>query len=207
MSFEIYEAIVVRNTDLELSTTLNGAVFFQCDQLLEDAEYPVPAQPLFPHEYFSVPDIGDLIEIEIDLSLSEPEPRWRCVVLNIDDELPNVFKNNYPKVKGIRTKSGSYLIFDDTLGSESITLFHKSGKKITFDNLGNLLEESVDHTLSASGDIKLGSSGASENLILGNVFSTLYNAHGHIGNLGSPTGIPIVPMGATELASKTFTQL
>jgi hypothetical protein len=41
--------------------------------------------------------------------------------------------------------------------------------------------------------IELGK-GASENLVLGNSFLTLFNTHTHIGNLGAPTSPPITPM-------------
>ena len=59
----------------------------------------------------------------------------------------------------------------------------------------------------ATQNIKIGSSGATENLVLGQAFKTLYNAHTHIGNLGIPTGVPQVQMSATQLASRCFTEL
>lgn len=58
----------------------------------------------------------------------------------------------------------------------------------------------------SSGDIKIGSAGASENLVLGVAFQTLYNNHAHIGNLGILTGTPVQPMTAAELSQRNFTE-
>lgn len=55
--------------------------------------------------------------------------------------------------------------------------------------------------------IKLGSDSSSEPLVLGDAFKTLYNAHTHIGNLGAPSGTPMVPMSASEVSTKSFTEL
>lgn len=71
---------------------------------------------------------------------------------------------------------------------------------------GDRTHTAANHTLDSSGDIKFGSSGAAENLILGLQFQILYNAETHIGNLGIPTGVPIVPMTVAQLASKVFTE-
>ena len=72
---------------------------------------------------------------------------------------------------------------------------------------GNRTHTAANHNIFSDGDIKFGSAGASENLILGVVFQTFFNAHLHIGNLGVLTGVPTVPMSASELASKHFTEL
>lgn len=54
---------------------------------------------------------------------------------------------------------------------------------------------------------KLGSSGSSEPLILGNIFKTFYNAHTHTGNLGGPTSPPLIPMSSLHVSTKAFTEL
>jgi len=61
--------------------------------------------------------------------------------------------------------------------------------------------------LTPDGKITIGSSGSSEPLILGNVFTIFFNAHTHIGNLGVPTGGPMTPMSASEISTKSFTEL
>lgn len=69
------------------------------------------------------------------------------------------------------------------------------------------LDGSIKILVTPSGKIFLGSAGSSEPLILGTAFSTLYNAHEHIGNLGTKTGPPLVPIGAAHLSAKSFTEL
>lgn len=77
----------------------------------------------------------------------------------------------------------------------------------TMNVTADYLHTAVNDTFTASGNMKFGSSGAAENLVLGIAFQTLYNAHIHIGNLGIPGGLPIVPMGAMQLASRQFTEI
>lgn len=121
------------------------------------------------------------------------------------------------------------LLFDDT--NEIIEFAHFVGTLFKIDKDGNWIETVIkdktitiggdetttttgdrthtaaNHTIDTVGDIKLGSNAAAEQLILGNIFQTLYNAHSHIGNLGIPTGSPITLMASTELASRNFTEL
>jgi len=52
--------------------------------------------------------------------------------------------------------------------------------------------------------IELGQ-GATEAVIKGDTFKTLYNQHTHIGNLGFPTGPPLAPMDPS-LSTHTFTE-
>jgi len=80
------------------------------------------------------------------------------------------------------------------------------GADETVTTAGDRVHSAANHTLTGGGDIKLGSAGASENLVLGIAFQTLYNVHAHIGNLGIPTGNPLQPMSAIELAQKNFTE-
>lgn len=140
---KIYEAVVTRNTDIDLGTQLRGAVFFKCDQLLEDQEYPDPAYPLFMHNWFDVPEIDNLIEIEIDISIEKPQPRWRSIIYNLEDELPEEFKTNYPHRRGIITDKGHMLYFDDKVGNEFVKFMHLIGSGIEIDKLGTWTEEIV----------------------------------------------------------------
>jgi hypothetical protein len=55
----------------------------------------------------------------------------------------------------------------------------------------------IDH----ANTIELGK-GATEKVILGNKFMTLFNSHTHLGNLGAPTGPPITPMTPTHLSQQ-----
>ena len=69
------------------------------------------------------------------------------------------------------------------------------------------IDSGIKIKVSSDGKIYLGSNSSDEPLVLGNAFKTLYNAHVHIGNLGVPTGVPQVPMDATQLSAKSFTEL
>ena len=55
----------------------------------------------------------------------------------------------------------------------------------------------IDH----ASTIELGK-GATEKVVLGNKFMTLFNSHTHIGNLGAPTSPPIAPMTPAQLSQK-----
>lgn len=53
--------------------------------------------------------------------------------------------------------------------------------------------------------IELGAE-ATEAVIKGDTFQKLFNAHTHIGNLGAPTGIPIIQLNGSELSQVTKTK-
>jgi hypothetical protein len=100
-------------------------------------------------------------------------------------------------------------------GSNILYSTEKTGSsiktKISLLPSGDIDMESVDGSIktkiTADGRILLGSDGSGEPLVLGTAFTTLYNAHTHIGNLGVPTGTPIVPMGPSEISAKSFTEI
>jgi hypothetical protein len=54
--------------------------------------------------------------------------------------------------------------------------------------------------------IELGE-GASEPLVLGNLMTTLFNSHTHIGNHGAPTSPPMQPMSGAQLSKKQVKSL
>ncbi|MDP2361599.1 MAG: phage baseplate assembly protein V [bacterium] len=53
--------------------------------------------------------------------------------------------------------------------------------------------------------VELGAA-AAEQLILGNTFQSLFNAHQHIGNVGVPTSTPIAPLTGQELSNTSRTE-
>lgn len=79
--------------------------------------------------------------------------------------------------------------------------------KITLGNDGTTKIELMTALEVICDSIKLGSAASAQALILGNLFMILYNAHSHTGNLGIPTGNPLIPMDSTYLSSKAFTEL
>ena len=80
-----------------------------------------------------------------------------------------------------------------TLAEGDVAVERETGEKIHL----------KDGTITVEGAlIELGE-GAIEPAVLGEKFMTLFNNHVHQGNLGAPTGPPVTPMAATELAEKT----
>lgn len=129
------------------------------------------------------------------------------------------------------SSAGHTIKLDDAKNNESILIKHLIGTGFLIDKDGTLTETIIKdrvtnisgketvtttgdrkhtaakHVIDSSGDIKIGSDFATENLVLGLAFLTLYNAHTHLGNLGAQTGVPSVPMTAAQLASKVFTEI
>lgn len=95
-----------------------------------------------------------------------------------------------------------------------IIITHQDNKRPTIAQGGTVLYSmSSGRTVVAkiellpNGDITIGSSSASEPIILGGVFTTLYNGHKHLGNLGILTGPPLVPMSSSEVSARVFTEI
>lgn len=106
----------------------------------------------------------------------------------------------------------------------SVEIINANGDKIVMLNDGNItfthsakfIINSKDNTeinckdaivncenmiVNHSSSIELGQ-GATEKLVLGDSFLSLFNQHQHIGNLGAPTSPPIVPMTPAQHLSK-----
>jgi hypothetical protein len=153
MAKEIHFAEVTRNTDVEFGTTLRGAVFFKSETFTGGTEYAVPAEPCFPFAgnnkgFFFVPAVGDIIEIEVETDFIEtPEPRYRCGVYSggpNGDDIDELFKKNYPNRLGWVTKSGHFILFDDTDGEELLQIGSAlAGTSLKFDFEGSWFEECV----------------------------------------------------------------
>jgi uncharacterized protein involved in type VI secretion and phage assembly len=87
-------------------------------------------------------------------------------------------------IRLIKSRSGHTIVLDDTSGSEKVTVTDKNG---------NTVELSSDGVLIKSTAIKIGSSGASEGLVLGDALMQLFNSHTHPTGVG-PSGPPTQPM-------------
>jgi uncharacterized protein involved in type VI secretion and phage assembly len=87
-------------------------------------------------------------------------------------------------IRLIKSRSGHTIVLDDTSGSEKVTVTDKNG---------NIIELSSEGVLIKSDAIKLGSSGASEGLVLGDAFMQLFNQHTHATGVG-PSSPPTQPM-------------
>lgn len=165
---QLHIGTVTRNTDETLGSELRGAVYFESATLTGGKEYPEPIQPCFPFAakdagMFFVPDVGDVIEVELDVDNPDyADPKYRCGLYSTEDDIDELFKINYPKRSGWTTKSGHYFVFDDTDGKEMLKLGHALlGTSLTFDATGNWLEEIVrskvtnilkDHNIDIAGN-------------------------------------------------------
>lgn len=155
MALEIHEAIVTRVEDDDLGLEIRGAIFFEAPTLLEDQEYPIPAEPCFPFVskasetdngnqntgsagFFWVPKPGDFVEIMLDDSVSHPNPVYRCMFYNNVNDLSRDFKKNYGNRLGLKSNSGHILLFDDTKGQRTINLEHTFGGRLNLDDKGNI---------------------------------------------------------------------
>ncbi|MCP4664709.1 MAG: phage tail protein [bacterium] len=87
-------------------------------------------------------------------------------------------------VRLIKSRSGHLIVLDDTGGEESIRIEDKHG---------NVVELNADGVTVTSDAIKIGSSGASEGLVLGDAMLELFNQHTHPTGVG-PSGPPVEPM-------------
>lgn len=153
---ETYPAVVTSNEDPEF----RGRIRVACAALMGDEESELPhwVEPIFNWGWFYIPDVGELIEIEVTTSSDEDEsfeqfsidnlsPRWRGDRFYGNEEgespspIPNDFSTNYGKRRGFATPGGHILIFDDTDGKRSVSLTwtNESGDQslMTFDNDGS----------------------------------------------------------------------
>jgi uncharacterized protein involved in type VI secretion and phage assembly len=98
-------------------------------------------------------------------------------------------------VRLIKSRSGHEFVFDDTPGGEKLTIVDRSGNTIEMTSSGIVIKAQA---------IKIGSSGASEGLVLGNALMTLFNSHTHPTGVG-PSGPPTQPMTTGQHVSTKHT--
>lgn len=162
-------------------------------------EYPEWIEPVFVPGWFSPPEPGDQVEIEVpeggDLVEFAHEIRYHGRVFDESNIPPDDFKQTEDKVhrRGYFTKAGHLLMFDDKSGSEQITLKHANAMLLTITTDG----------------IFIGSEGASEPLVLGALWKTLESSfldafinHFHATGVG-PSGPPEDPIKTTVTNLKT----
>jgi hypothetical protein len=87
-------------------------------------------------------------------------------------------------VRLIKSRSGHKILLDDTSGSEKVTVVDKAGNEVELSSSGVVIKSSA---------IKIGSSSASESMVLGDALMTLFNSHTHPTGVG-PSGPPVQPM-------------
>lgn len=138
---ETYPAKVTMNQDPEQ----RGRIKVACSGILgdEETELPMWVEPVPAWGWFFVPDIGEMVEIEVvsgstedeqagQASIDNPDVKWRGnrYYGNEEGEAPTPvnddFKINYGKRRGFATPAGHTFIFDDTDDQRSISLSWKS---------------------------------------------------------------------------------
>jgi len=158
-----YLARVVSNQDPEK----RGRVKVSCYDLIgAEQEIPDWVEPMLDWGWFYVPDVDEIIEIEVllgtgrdtrslETSLSNLNIKWRGgrayggEMTDAPRPVPDLFKVNF-KRRGIATPLGHILYFDDTPGKQEITLSWSDGgtppvySSVTVDKDGTILLSLVD---------------------------------------------------------------
>jgi len=160
MKLEKYDAIVTSNSDEEY----RGRIKVACAGLLgdENAELPDWVLPKFDWGWFHIPDVGEIVEIEVASDSDTDEIFGQSTIDGLDiywtgkrhwtDEetygenesrpIPADFIDNYGKRRGFATPSGHIIYFDDTNGEQKIHISWRQNEKtafLTFNEDGSIL--------------------------------------------------------------------
>lgn len=214
ISKETHIAVVADNQDPEK----RGRIKVRCLGLLGDDETVIDwwIDPCFDWGWFYVPDLNEQVEIEVtnksdtdeyngQAFIDEPDMRWRGKRFYDQENtaVNDVFKENYGKQRGFSTPSGHVVMFDDTEGSEKISISFKGGNIKIDINEDTISIQNENTQIDVSSDkIQLGE-GTTEPMVLGNKFKTIYDAHTHSTAMG-PSGPPVVPLPSDNLSAKVF---
>jgi len=142
---ETYDAVVTSNADDEK----RGRIKVSCPDLVGDLDdeligLPMFIEPVFDWGWFVVPDVGEIVEIEVVVTSDQDEsfmqatldglrPRWRAkrhytaeegLEDNHEVRLPHsdFVSENYGKRRGFATPFGHVLMIDDTESAPRIQL-------------------------------------------------------------------------------------
>lgn len=176
--------------------------------------------------FFSVPKLGSIVSVKFDNgNLYHPEYFFHQKISEeVKAEIENSYDNAHIIVYDTVTSGSIKIFFTEAKGlmldyqqtqiniknDKSVLIQTSSGDskvEILDDGTMNITQKKdinitankviIDH----SSTIELGK-GATEKVILGDKFMTLFNSHTHIGNLGAPTSPPMKPMTPGELSQK-----
>jgi hypothetical protein len=132
------------------------------------------------------------------LQLEDADGHESVLVYNATGELLLVMDGH-----GIRItdgKRGHKVALDDS--GVTVTDGVNSGNKLVMDSSGITVNGPGGAVVIGTSGVSIGGSTATEPLVLGNSLITLLNTHTHLGNLGAPTGPPVVPIPPTVLSTK-----
>lgn len=135
-SIEKYTATVTVNEDPDK----RGRVKVSCPALVgdEDGELPMWVEPILDWGFFAIPDVGELIEVEVTTGLDYDESFLQASIDNLDikwrgvrfygnesgdapTKINDAFTANQ-KTRGFATPLGHYVIFDDTEDTPVVTM-------------------------------------------------------------------------------------
>lgn len=138
IQYERYIARVTGNEDPDK----RGRIKVVCPDLTgyEEVELPDWVDPLLDWSWWLIPDIDELVEIEVLVSADEDELPFQSAIFDpvvrwrgkryyggADTEAPRpvpdlMTESNYPKRRGLFTPNGHALMLDDTVGDEQVQL-------------------------------------------------------------------------------------
>lgn len=140
-----------------------GAVKVGMPELGGD-EYPEWIEPVCPAGVFFHPEVGDTVAVDMpegeDVTEFSEEVRYLGKLIAETEGYPDNFKTNYPYRRGLQTKGGHALIFDDKSGSEEIKLVEgKTGNYVSITGKGEIkignVKAGSEIVMSASGAITI----------------------------------------------------
>lgn len=181
---------------------------------------------------FSVPKLGSIVSVKFDHgniyhpeyyyhqklsdeALAEIENSYaNAHIIVYDTVTEGALKIFFTEEKGlmfdykktqINIKPDNSVLIQTASGNSKVEILDDGKMNVT--QKGDITIKSdgkviIDH----SAAIELGA-GASEKVVLGDTFMSLFNSHVHIGNLGAPTSPPTAPMTPTHLSQKNVKTL
>lgn len=105
-------------------------------EILGNEEYPEPLEPWLPPGMFSLPQIGEQVEVILPHDANGPEAGlvdypefafWRAVLIDDEGGIPSDFETNYTERRGIFTPGGHILFFDDNANAPLVELRTSGG--------------------------------------------------------------------------------
>lgn len=149
ITWESHDAVVTNIEDDEKS----GKIKCSCVSLLgdEETELPMWIPPVLDWGFFFIPNVGEIIELQVATSSDEDESsgqmaidnldiRWRGKRYYTDDEVENDnaptpihpdFLSNYGKRRGFSTPHGHIFLFDDDPKNPTVQMtFQKTAMEI-----------------------------------------------------------------------------
>lgn len=188
-----------------------GRIRVICSALLGDEDTALPQwiPPICDWGWFYVPDVGELVDIEVivadsddgapgAVSISQGDYRWRNRHWGNSEgpkptPIPADFKgDHYGKRRGFATPAGHVLMFDDTPGSRKISLTCKVADKDEANP--ETLDEYCYFTLDAGDVIIANKKGSIFHLDAKNGKTALIDQHGNSISTGAG-GIAVVDKG------------